>query len=121
MQPSRPQSAHTFSAKEYEEAKRRVRRLDSASNGGKVGRADATASNCKKVQMQNPKGDAGGVNGHTEKAKHRGCSEDGDFVAKLQSNITELRQCIIGRLAPYPQLQVRRVEKRAIKASSSNV
>ena len=121
MQPSRPQSAHTFSAKEYEEAKRRVRRLDAASNGGAVGRADATASNCKKVQMQSPKGDAEGKNGHKEKAKHRGRSEDGDFVAKLQSNITELRECIIGRLAPYPQLQVRRVVERALKASSSRV
>jgi len=31
---------------------------------------------------------------------------DADFVANLQRNIAELRECIIGRLTPYPQLQV---------------
>jgi hypothetical protein len=108
MPPSRPQSAHTFSAREYEEAKRRVRRLDAASggSGGVVGRADATPLNGKKVQLQGPKGDVGGASTKTEKEKHRLRAADGDFVAKLQGNIAELRECIIGRLDPYPALQV---------------
>ena len=135
---SRPQSARTFSAKEYEDAKNRVRRLDVTSRPGadgesaewvqssraareKLSSASATAgdhTNARKKEMkletqQTPPIDTLAlVQGSTKQTvaavtKKIGNMRraDADFVASLQRNIIELRECILGRLTPYPQLQ----------------
>jgi hypothetical protein len=107
---ARPQTA-MFSAKEYEEAKRRVKRLDAAASGGSA----TLASNVKSAG-----GDDAGRKPRGEKAmpSARAGKADGDFVATLQRNIAELRECIIGRLSPYPQLQVSFMWRASVKAAT---
>ena len=117
---NRPQSARTFSSKEYEEAKRRVRRLDATCNGSSFERPDSSAQlradgeKLSGVVEADESLSLGAKNEHKtmqgsraaarrNDSKHR----DVDFVSNLQRSIAELHECIIGRLTPYPQLQVK--------------
>jgi len=108
----RPQSAHTFSAKDYEEAKRRVRRLDATCGKGgaaaQLDKAPPLRANGEKLLGEVGIGSSPGVREKVDRLKTPPAGKqrhDGDFVENLKRNITELRECIIGRLSPYPQLQ----------------
>ena len=81
-------TAGAFSAKEYEDAKKRVRRLDAC-------RAATTA--------KSPEDGATSTPATLRKGKQQ--QGEDDFAASLQRNLVELRESILGRLTPYPQLQ----------------
>ncbi len=119
----RPQSARAFSSREYEEAKRRVRRLDAAASGGGLGapmRRDSGAAPppLRADGARLAAGAAGGAGADQPPLRSSSSSSmppppppdtaqrDADFVSNLRRNIAELRECIVGRLTPYPQLQV---------------
>ena len=117
MSAQRPQSARpAFSSREYEEAKRRVRRLDATVAGVGAGAAERRDAAPLRADGARPAaGIAVGVAGAAgtnplplPPRKADAAQRDADFVANLRRNIAELRECIIGRLTPYPQLQVSR-------------
>jgi hypothetical protein len=117
MSAQRPQSARpAFSSREYEEAKRRVRRLDATVAGVGAGAAERRDAAPLRADGARPtSGSAAGAAGAagTEPLplpprKADAAQRDADFVANLRRNIAELRECIVGRLTPYPQLHVSR-------------
>ena len=119
MSAQRPQSARpAFSSAEYEEAKRRVRRLDATVAGVGVGAAEHRDAAPLRADGARPAaGSSAGAAGAagTESLplptrKADAAQRDADFVANLRRNIAELRECIIGRLTPYPQLHVSRAD-----------
>ena len=114
MSAQRPQSARpAFSSREYEEAKRRVRRLEGKVDGIPE-RRDAVPLRADGVRptASSAAGAAGAAGAEPlpppPPRKADAAQRDADFVANLRRNIAELRECIIGRLTPYPQLQVSR-------------
>ena len=121
MSAHRPQSARAFSSREYEEAKRRVRRLDASASGGAVGaagRRDAGAAPHPPLRADGERLAGAGAPGQVQPPAAAPAppshptpdtaQRDADFVSNLRRNIAELRESIVGRLTPYPQLQVSR-------------
>ena len=95
MSAQRPQSARpAFSSAEYEEAKRRVRRLDATVAGAQERPSAGTRRRCAPTARGRQRAVL-----RERRARSlclcRRARREADFVANLRRNIAELRECIV--------------------------